>query len=183
MEKLASQKKIELAALKLFSERGYTKTPTSLIAKAAGVSEPLIFKYYVSKEQLLEYIIRSGYRRITEQNRGILTEPDAKSLIGHVINLPYTLVENELDFWRLQAQLMDDAMVRKQYQKFINPVFELLVKAFTSLGYTSPELETYHLLLLIEGLWKKLIQQESDPYLMEMKDFMKSKYKLGGAQV
>ncbi|MFD2245246.1 TetR/AcrR family transcriptional regulator [Pontibacter ruber] len=176
---MKSQKKIEVTALRLFAERGFTQTPTALIAKEAGFSEPLIFKYYKSKDQLLEYLIKTGYRRITEQNRGMLTEEDPRALIEKVIDLPYKLVEDERDFWRLQAQLMDKELISKNYQKFIHPVFELLAKAFTRLGYSQPELETYHLLLLIEGLWKKLIQvPEQDHYLLEMKNYMKSKYNL-----
>lgn len=47
------QKKIVEVAITLFSEKGYSNTATSEIAKMAGVAEGTIFKHYGTKENLL----------------------------------------------------------------------------------------------------------------------------------
>lgn len=47
------QKKIIEVAIATFAEKGYSNTPTSEIAKKAGVAEGTIFKHYGTKENLL----------------------------------------------------------------------------------------------------------------------------------
>lgn len=57
-EKLTDkQKKIILAAIESFSEKGYSATSTSEIAKKAGVAEGTIFRHYKTKKELLMSII------------------------------------------------------------------------------------------------------------------------------
>lgn len=48
-----SQKKIAEAALRLFAEKGFEASTTSEIAKAAGVAEGTIYKYFKTKKDLL----------------------------------------------------------------------------------------------------------------------------------
>ncbi|HJV31517.1 MAG TPA: TetR/AcrR family transcriptional regulator [Bacillales bacterium] len=51
------QKKIILAAIESFSEKGYAATSTSEIAKKAGVAEGTIFRHYKTKKDLLISIV------------------------------------------------------------------------------------------------------------------------------
>lgn len=44
-------------ARRVFADRGYRATTTSSIARAAGVSEPLLFKHFGSKEELFRLSI------------------------------------------------------------------------------------------------------------------------------
>ena len=57
-EKLTDkQKKILLAAIDTFSEKGYAATSTNEIAKKAGVAEGTIFRHYKTKKELLVSIV------------------------------------------------------------------------------------------------------------------------------
>ncbi len=57
-EKLTDkQKKILIAAIESFSEKGYASTSTSEIAKKAGVAEGTIFRHYKTKKELLMSIV------------------------------------------------------------------------------------------------------------------------------
>ena len=47
------QREILNAALKLFVENGFHATPTSMIAKAAGVANGTLFHYYPTKDELI----------------------------------------------------------------------------------------------------------------------------------
>ncbi|WP_061249569.1 TetR/AcrR family transcriptional regulator [Leptospira alstonii] len=47
------QKKIFLAAIEIFAQKGFSATTTVEIAKKAGVAEGLIFKHFKSKKELL----------------------------------------------------------------------------------------------------------------------------------
>jgi AcrR family transcriptional regulator len=48
------QAAVLIAAAELFSQRGYAATTTKEIARAAGVSEGALFKYFATKEALFE---------------------------------------------------------------------------------------------------------------------------------
>lgn len=162
-------------ALQLFGERGYDGTSTQQIAKAASVSEALIFKHFGSKEQLLDFVIKSGYQRIIERNRGGLLEEDALTFLHSVIDLPYKLVQEEPYFWKLQYRLNDNEMAQQQHERFMRPVPARLETAFRQLGYAEPAKETRLLLLLIEALWK-IEANNPDEHVREMLDFIKRKY-------
>lgn len=51
------QRKIIIAAIEYFSEKGYAGTSTSEIAKKAGVAEGTIFRHYKTKKDLLMSIV------------------------------------------------------------------------------------------------------------------------------
>lgn len=51
------QKKTLLAAIELFSQQGFDGTSTAQIAEKAGVSQATIFKYYKTKEDLLNAVV------------------------------------------------------------------------------------------------------------------------------
>lgn len=53
------QKKILIAAIDAFSEKGYAATSTSEIAKLAGVAEGTIFRHYKTKKNLLLTLLSS----------------------------------------------------------------------------------------------------------------------------
>lgn len=162
-------------ALQLFGEKGFANTSTQAVAKAAGVSEALIFKHFGSKDQLLDFIIKSGYQRIIEQNRGGLLETDPLTFIHSVIDLPYKMVQDEPYFWKLQYRLADYETARQQHERFMRPVPARLQTAFAQLGYAEPEKETELLLLLIEALWK-IEANQPDEHVRDMLEFIKRKY-------
>ncbi|PBQ31332.1 TetR family transcriptional regulator [Sphingobacteriaceae bacterium] len=170
------KQKISEVALNLFAHKGYRSTTTQLIAQEAGVSEALIFKHFGNKEQLLTFIIKSGYKRVIEQNRGMMKESDPRKFIFNIIELPYKLVTEEPDFWELQSRLMFMDISGKQHAAFIKPVYALLVKAFSELDYKKPEKETELLLLLVDALWKLKITQPAE--IKKMQAFIKEKYSL-----
>ncbi len=50
---METKEKILSAAIKLFVEKGFNETPTSLISKEAGVATGTLFHHYQTKEQLI----------------------------------------------------------------------------------------------------------------------------------
>ena len=53
IKKFDKRERILKAALNLFSERGFHNTPTSLIAKEAGVATGTLFHHFKNKEELI----------------------------------------------------------------------------------------------------------------------------------
>src|SRR5690349_24601357 len=79
---VTNKQQILQSALTLFAQQGYDRTPTSQIARAAGVSEGLIFRHYGSKAGLLEAIIRTGFGQIAETMQAYGAEADPSKAIA-----------------------------------------------------------------------------------------------------
>ncbi|WP_210517946.1 TetR/AcrR family transcriptional regulator [Hymenobacter terricola] len=167
---------IAQTALHLFSNKGYEHVSTQLIAKEAGVSEALIFKHFGTKEQLLAFIITTGYQRIVEHIRGRLAEENPLVFLHKMVDLPHELVSEEPEFWKLQARLTEVEFARKQHARFLQPLPALLQQAFQRLGYPQPEAEAQLLLLIVEALWKMQATGQ-DETMPALRQFIKTKYR------
>jgi len=171
------REKIMETALALFAEKGYADTSTKLIAKEANVSEALIFKHFENKDKLLFHLIKSGYRRVLEKNKGMLSYHNPNTFLKNMIDLPSKLVGEEPLFWKLQERLAHHEFSKQQHLLFMKPVHIIVNKAFQELGLEKPELETQFLLLIIDMLWKKEASGELDK-AEEIAQLVKEKYNL-----
>ena len=165
------------AAEALFGGQGYEQTSTQQLAKQAGVSEALIFKHFSTKDNLLATLIKNGYRRIVESHRGMLHYDPKQPMdfVHSLLDLPAKLVAEEPRFWEMQYRLIDMPVSMNEHQRFLSPVRGLVKKAFTKLGYSSPEDETELLLLLLDALWKREVLQGSGS-TKKLRELMKGKY-------
>jgi AcrR family transcriptional regulator len=151
------KEKILEAALQLFAEEGYASTSTSKVAKAAGVSEGLIFRHFTNKEGLLKAIIEEGQQRLKSTFADIVLETDPKKLLAKTIEMPFTIVKEEHKFWKLQFALkwQHPAM----YQRVsLEAVILSIANAFRKLNYQHPELEAEVLMITIDGLASALLK-------------------------
>ncbi|NGM63223.1 TetR/AcrR family transcriptional regulator [Sphingobacterium sp. SGG-5] len=171
------KEKILQSALNLFAEKGFSDTSTKEIAVHASVSEALIFKHFGNKDALLTHLIKAGYRRVLQQHRGMITYKNAKDFLRNMISLPHKLVTEEPTFWKMQRRLAHMPFSKLQHDQFIKPVQPVLLRAFTELGYSKPEMETEFLLLVIDMLWKKEACGELD-HPKEMVSLLEGKYNL-----
>jgi AcrR family transcriptional regulator len=81
------------ATMPLFARKGYAGTTTKDLALAAGVSEPLLYKHFPSKEALYHQIQAFGCQDsdpVTQKLAGL--EPSASTLVHLVYYLMRTLV-------------------------------------------------------------------------------------------
>jgi AcrR family transcriptional regulator len=69
------REQIVAAAMKCFADRGFAGTTTRGLARAAGVSEGLIFRHFPTKRSLYKAIIA---RRISESPAGMIPEEAAR---------------------------------------------------------------------------------------------------------
>jgi len=121
---------IVMAALPLFARQGYAETTTRDLAKAAGVSEPLLYKHFPSKEALyleIQNFCCKGNNPASRKLAELLSElePSASTLVY----LVYYLVRLQVlgkpaggiawDTWQrlmLNSLLEDGAFARLMYQ-------------------------------------------------------------------
>lgn len=89
-----NQRRIEAAALKLFTKQGFHGTNIREIAELAGVSTGAIYTYYASKEAIFASLVR-GYRTLVDAwRRGIcaglkspMSKNDLKTLAAEIRSL------------------------------------------------------------------------------------------------
>jgi AcrR family transcriptional regulator len=65
IENNESKERILNASIKLFSEKGFDATRVNEIAEAAKVNKALIYYYFKSKEDILDYLIDSLFNSVT----------------------------------------------------------------------------------------------------------------------
>lgn len=169
------QEKILTAALELFSQEGYTATSTSKVAKAAGVSEGLIFRHFGNKEGLLKALLEEGENRMKSLIVSIIMESDPKTLIKKTIDLPFNVDPAEYDFWKLQFKLKWE--MENHHQDKMEPLRVALTHAFKKLEYAEPEREAKLIELLLDALSSHVLKGQIES-LHGMQTFLYSKYDL-----
>lgn len=77
-----------VAALELFTERGYAATRLEDVAKRAGVSKGTVYLYFSGKEELFKAVIREGLLPVLERGEKLVAEHqgDTAELIGSLIH-------------------------------------------------------------------------------------------------
>jgi len=143
------------AALKLFAELGFHATSTAKVAKAAGVSEGLIFRHFRNKEGLLSAIMAMGQEKIGGMITDIQALPTPKKRVAAVLSLSFQVSEEDKHFWRLVYSLK--WQVQDYNQAIVNPLLDMLTADFAELGYTNSSMEAQTVLLLIDGLAHAII--------------------------
>jgi AcrR family transcriptional regulator len=73
--------RLQLAALELYSERGYDQTTVAEIAKRAGLTERTFFRYFADKREVLFYGSGMLQDRLVE---GIVAAPEGMPPLGVV---------------------------------------------------------------------------------------------------
>ncbi|MGR3810656.1 TetR/AcrR family transcriptional regulator [Jiulongibacter sp. NS-SX5] len=153
------QEKILDAALRLFASEGYSATSTKKVAKAAGVSEGLIFRHFENKEGLLQAILDLGKDKIKNIYADIVLETDPKEVIRKSLNMLFEIPEEEYDFWKLQLKLKWELSIDNSEK--MAPMHLAISNAFKQLGYQNPEMEANLILLIHEGLASAVLRGQS----------------------
>lgn len=131
-EQLAKKRKTQIikAAIKLFSQKGFTATTTKEIAKKAGISEGTIFRYYKTKKDILLYMI--DY--LTQQNlqnylKDLETGADPKTALKQMLKTHYRLIVANSDIFKIILYEMQFHKDLKQ--KFYKDIAQNMLKDIT----------------------------------------------------
>ena len=98
-------------AAKLFSERGYAKATTAELAKAAGVTEPIIYRHFSSKRELFIAIIeRSGEHTIRLWERVLANADDPGERLVRLLGANTMVTDTEgRAAYRVMLQAISEA--------------------------------------------------------------------------
>lgn len=170
------QEKILNEALRLFAENGYNATSTSQVAKAAGVSEGLIFRHYGNKEGLLQAIMALGEESLKKVFAEIIFQEKPEDIIRKTIEMPFFIPQDEHEFWRLQYKLKWE--LKEQNSAKMEPLLVALTSAFKKLGYKQPELEAELLGIIMDGIGAAILKGTLKHGDKETAAFLRRKYKV-----
>ncbi len=149
------KEKILNVALNLFSSQGFDNTSTSLIAKNAEVSEGLIFRHFTNKEGLLNQILQEGFTKVKPFIDVILKAEDPSKIIFLCLELPFKIISDHKEFWKLQINLrQQNEKFRKDFDEnsFFEPLNNKIENAFKSLNFSNPKLECDIFFMTITGM-------------------------------
>lgn len=169
------QERILQAALELFTKEGYNATSTNKVAKAAGVSEGLIFRHFENKEGLLKALMLECEERMKALMVDIVMESDPKSVIRKTLEMPFKVDPSEYGFWKLQFKLKWE--MEHHYSDKMAPLRLALTNAFTRLKYEKPDLEAQIVEYLLDALSSALLKEQLTNADV-LCAFLKQKYKV-----
>lgn len=137
------------AAVRLFNENGFDRTPTSQIASEAGVATGTLFHYFRTKEELINSLyLRCKDSMISRALEGTAHEKTYRSRIKRMyMNLLHWGVENreEFDFFQ---QYSNSPYIREMTRQEGRNKFHALVG------------------VLLEGIEKEIIKNVDVEYLV-----------------
>ena len=155
------QERILSCGLQLFAKNGYNATSTSQIAKAAEVSEGLIFRHFKNKEGLLNAILKEGQQKIDQLYATVINETEPKSVIKNFLQIPFLVPQTEYNFWKLLFALKWELDIDNSANNM--PVIIALTQAFRQLFYQEPDLEAAFLVNYMEGFTSAIVKGNSVP--------------------
>ncbi len=170
------QIKILGSALELFAEEGFQGTSTSKIAKAAGVSEGLIFRHFKNKDGLLNAILVQGQSMATTYISPLMEMTDPKEMLSAIISMPFQIEETEHKFWRLLYALKWKQQKYKSVS--FDAMWEKAQQAFKDLGYSDPKAEVIILEMLLDGAATVILLKDEQFSKVKTLNAIKTKYNL-----
>lgn len=157
----AAQRREQLldTAAKLFAVHGYAGATTAQIAKAAGVTEPIIYRHFESKRDLFIALIeRTGASTIKLWEHELAAAPDPADRLKRLIGANPMVANRGRGIYRVIVQAMtevEDPKILDALVHHVNMLHEFLKKEVQNAqdsGYVSkrfsPELTAWALIHL-----------------------------------
>lgn len=147
------------SAATLFAEKGYAGATTAELAKAAGVTEPIIYRHFESKKDLfIALIARTGEQTIRLWEEQLGGAPDPAERLRRLIGANPMVTDQGRGAYRVIVQAMsviDDEDILRALQihitalhKFIEGQVRLAQQAGSVSKAFSPEISAWALLHL-----------------------------------
>ena len=156
LKKIQRRAQILEAAKELFVEKGYHATKTKDIARACGVTEPVIYKHFDSKDELFLEVISSIAGETLNEfsfDRAVDTE---HILTSFVLNRAEKVDANFALFKRLLGEVLENEKIRRDYYskylpRLANPVIAYL-ETLKDQGYIKKEVSSKVIALGLLGI-------------------------------
>lgn len=176
-----SKKELVLnTALQLFAEQGYDNSATLAIAKAAGVSEGLIFRHFGNKEGLLKAIIAEGLKQVGETLKPMAELKEGDDAIAIHLKLTAEALKQNARFWRLvhTIRLNEKAkeLLREDVEKSGVFITGVLQNYFKKQGLKNPKAEAQLYFAVVDGIALHYLENPAKYPLTEVFNQLKTHY-------
>ncbi|MCM3714573.1 TetR/AcrR family transcriptional regulator [Alkalihalobacillus oceani] len=129
------------AGLEVFAKRGYYNTTTAHIAERAGISQPYVFRFFKTKEELFIAALDRAYERILQAFKNV--DADQEQLVAKMIAAYEELSElypNEVALQVIGISVTENA-VRNAAQKGLSSIRSYTLERFKEAGIKNVESE------------------------------------------
>lgn len=180
--KEARKEQILMAALELFSKRGYQNTAISDIAKKAKLSKGLLYNYFESKEDLLNEVVLFAFKETTEVDDAMydLNIKTPKQVFASLLDEYFSMLKEQQDLMKLTLSLAVQASaipsVHDTIMMVYNNLIEQLETVFINLGYKNSKNEAMLLGAIVDGIAIQYMLDVDNYPLEEMKKLILKKY-------
>ncbi|RAP74230.1 TetR/AcrR family transcriptional regulator [Paenibacillus montanisoli] len=138
MAKEDRKQQIIEAAVSVFAKQGYYKTTTAHIAQAVGVTQPYVFHFFKTKEELFIAVLEQSVNRIA----GIFREVEAPTehLQDRMGEAFYGLLETHRDetLLSMQAFTTVEPVIRKKVQEGFAHIHKVVKEKFEQAQIPQP---------------------------------------------
>ena len=127
------------AAAALFATNGYYKTTTALVAAEVGVTQPYVFHFFKTKEELYLAVLDRALGRLTEAFRAV--EAPAEELperMGKAFNVLMKTHRDEI-LLCMQSYTTPEADVRAYVREQFARIHEFVATRFENAGLPNPK--------------------------------------------
>ncbi|MNZ90351.1 Fatty acid metabolism regulator protein [compost metagenome] len=154
------------AAIEVFAEIGYYRATTAKVAERAQISQPYVFRFFASKEDLLKEALEVSWTRIIEAFRAVIDTAGPEQLESELIKAYENILESYQNetLLQMQAQTIKEGAVVEVMQNGFREVHQIVLGAFQKAGLASPEEKTF--LFLARGMLCNISMALSLPELM-----------------
>ncbi|MBU5441082.1 TetR/AcrR family transcriptional regulator [Paenibacillus sp. MSJ-34] len=153
METSANRKSdIISAAIEVFAEIGYYRATTAQVAERAKISQPYIFRFFSTKEALLQAALEASWTRVIDSFRKVVESASPEQLETGLIQA----YEDILDAYRneillqMQAQTIQEDTIREAMRNGFREVRRMVLDAYQAAGIPNAEERT--MLFLARGM-------------------------------
>lgn len=143
-EEAALNRKMQIleAAAALFAESGYYKTTTADVARKVGVTQPYVFHFFKSKEELYLAVLKQATQRILYAFSTTEAPPDRlPEAMGKAFADLLATHRNEI-LLMMSAFATPEPSVREYVREEFDQVYERVLGRFREAGIPNPEART-----------------------------------------
>lgn len=157
------------AAIEVFAEIGYYRATTAKVAERASISQPYIFKFFSSKEELLLNALQLSWERIIKSFRKTVEITSADKLEWELIEAYEEILRSYKSeiLLQMQSQTIPDDSIRTEMQRGFREVNSLVVNAFKEANIENSEERAF--LFLARGMLCNVSMALDMPELLHKK--------------
>lgn len=129
------------AGIKVFAEKGYHNTTTALIAEQAGISQPYVFKFFKTKEELFLTALDRAFQRILQTFKDVESSTD--KLVNEMVLAYIELSEshpNEIALQLIGISVSEES-IRSATRQGLSNIRNYTLERFRSAGIENAEWE------------------------------------------